>query len=175
MSLHTKIFLMTVSTLKLKNSSHTECFKHFFFSVRNYLRALNVEHSPRLFDKCKCSWRPCCVENHKKPSPASPDCAGKSLNVRHKFAIFMCPINMENINSTACQDVCPAAEGGTKAKLSYALCQLCGEKKLGNARRKKQKERGRERELRPKVPLAANRAHSVYAPCYPKCKHMQNH
>lgn len=150
-------------------------FQAFLFRVRNYLRALNVEHSPRLFDKCKCSWRPCCVENHKKPSPASPDCAGKSLNVRHKFAIFMCPINMENINSTACQDVCPAAEGGTKAKPSYALCQLCGEKKLGNARRKKQKERGRERELRPKVPLAANRAHSVYAPCYPKCKHMQNH
>lgn len=144
--------------------------------ISEYARAVDVENSPRLFDICKCSWRPCWVENHKKPTtPASPDNAGKSLNVRHKFAIFMCPINMENINSTACQDVCPAAEGGTKAKLSYALCQLCGKKKLGSARRKRQNEREKERELRPKVPLAANRAHSVYAPCYPKCKHMQNH
>lgn len=121
-----------------------ECFKHFYFRVRNYLRALDVEHSPRLFDICKCSWRPCWVENHKKRTPASPDYAGKSLIVRHKFAIFMCPINMENINSTACQDVCPAAEGGTKAKQSYALCQLCGKKKLGSARRKRQKEGERE-------------------------------
>lgn len=145
MSLHTKIFLMSVSTLKLKNSAHTECFKHFYFRVRNYLRAVDVEHSPWLFDKCKCSWRPCCFESHKKPTPASPDCAGKSLNVRHKFAIFMCPINMENINSTACQDVCPAAEGGTKAKLSYALCQLCGGKETGQCKANEtKKERGKE-------------------------------